>query len=210
MAGLLLSSGALSLSRRGGQALIDMRVRPHLQWFLRPVGRGLAKLGLTPAWVTVLGLLVTVVGAAMIANGRIVGGALVAFLGSAVDGLDGSVARALKAESTQGAFLDSVFDRVGEMAVFTGLAVAQAGDTRVLILIILALSGAMLVPYLRAKAEAVGFQGKGGLMGRAERVIIFTAGLLTGLIEPMLWVLVATIWFTVGQRFYDTYRALGS
>lgn len=181
-----------------------------MQWLLRPLGRGLAKIGFTPTWLTVLGLVVTVTGAALIANGRVIVGAWVALLGAAVDGLDGSVARALKAESSQGAFLDSVVDRVGEMAVYTGLAVYQAGDARVLILIILALSGAMLVPYLRAKAEAVGFLGKGGLMGRAERVIIFTVGLLSGLIEPMLWVLVATIWFTVGQRFYDTYRALGT
>jgi hypothetical protein len=44
-------------------------------------------------------------------------------------------------------------------------------------------------------------------MGRAERVILFSAGLLSGLIEPMLWVMVVATWITVAQRFFDTYRA---
>lgn len=144
----------------------------------------------------------------MIGFGLLASGAAVALLGSAIDGLDGAVARATHGETAKGAFLDAAVDRLGEIAVFAGLAVAQEGNARILLLIILSVGGSLLIPYIRAKAEAEGLNGKGGLMGRAERVILFSLGLLTGLIEPMLWIMVATTWLTVAQRFWSTYRAI--
>jgi CDP-diacylglycerol--glycerol-3-phosphate 3-phosphatidyltransferase len=104
--------------------------------------------------------------------------------------------------------LDAVADRIGEVSVFAGLAVAVSGERRLVLLIVLALGGSLLVPYLRAKAEAEGLDGRGGLMGRAERVILFSLGLLTGLIEPMLWVLTVATWATVAWRFFLTYHHL--
>ena len=74
--------------------------------------------------------------------------------------------------------------------------------------IVLAVGGAMMVPYIRSRAEVEGFNGKGGLMGRAERVLLFTLGLIFGLVEPMLWVFVVLVWITVLVRFVDTYRSL--
>lgn len=147
-------------------------------------------------------------GAVMIGFGLLATGATVALLGSAIDGLDGAVARATGRETARGAFLDSAVDRLGEIAVFAGLAVAQAGNPRILLLIILSVGGSLLIPYMRAKAEAEGLNGKGGLMGRAERVLLFSLGLMTGWIEPMLWIMVATTWLTVAQRFWSTYRAI--
>jgi phosphatidylglycerophosphate synthase len=131
-------------------------------------------------------------------------------VGSILDGLDGSVARAAGTVTGRGAYLDSVFDRVGEIAAFAGLGVAVAsetGDEAVLLLIILAIGGAMLVPYIRSRAEVEGFNGKAGLMGRAERVLLFTVGLMTGFIEPMLWIFVVLVWLTALMRFIDTYRS---
>jgi CDP-diacylglycerol--glycerol-3-phosphate 3-phosphatidyltransferase len=188
--------------------VIDLRVRPRLQWFIQPIGRGLAAVGVTPQLLTFIGLLVTVGGGVMIGFGMLVPGAAVALVGSVLDGLDGSVARAAGTDSPRGALLDAVSDRVGEVACFAGLAVAMAGSWRVLLLIVLSLGGSMLVPYLRAKAEAFGLDGRGGLMGRAERVILFTVGLMIGQVEPMLWVMVVATWSTVGWRFFETYRQL--
>jgi CDP-diacylglycerol--glycerol-3-phosphate 3-phosphatidyltransferase len=172
------------------------------------MGRFLARLGLTPTFMTLFGLIVTIIGAALIASGRLRLGAVVALGGSAVDGLDGSVARASGSETPQGAFLDAASDRIGEMTVFAGLAVALASNARLILLIVMSVAGAMMVPYLRAKAEALAIDGRGGLMGRAERVILFSLGLLTSQVEPMLWVMVVATWFTAGQRFFDTWRAL--
>jgi CDP-diacylglycerol--glycerol-3-phosphate 3-phosphatidyltransferase len=179
-----------------------------MQWALQPLGRALARLGVTPQFLTFVGLAITVTGAVIIGTGRLRLGALVALTGSALDGLDGSVARAAGTASARGALTDAVSDRIGEVAIFAGLAVAFAGNARVLLLIVLSLGGSMLVPYLRAKAEAEGLDGRGGLMGRAERVLLVTLGLLTGAVEPMLWVLVVATWATVVWRFRETFRQL--
>lgn len=186
--------------------MIDMRVRPRITRFLVPMGRGLAAIGITPAMMTVFGLSITVVGSVMVANGYLRSGAGIILLGSALDGLDGSIARVTNSESARGAFLDSAFDRLGEIAAFAGLGVAFAGQERVLLLIVLAIGGAGLVPYMRARAEAMQIDGRGGLMGRAERIILFSAGLLLNQVEPMLWIFVVSVWFTAGYRFAHTYR----
>lgn len=176
--------------------------------FIQPIGRGLAKIGMTPAMMTVLGLVVCIVGAVVIATGRLAWGAVIVFLGSMLDGLDGAVARASNSVTDRGAFLDAACDRISEVAAFAGLAFAMDGNPRILLLIVVALGGAMLVPYMRAKAEASGYDGRGGLMGRAERILLFCLGLLTGWVEPMLWVFVVGVWITAFSRFWTTYRSI--
>jgi phosphatidylglycerophosphate synthase len=160
--------------------------------------------------MTSVGLAIVIAGSIVISTGAIRSGALIVLIGSILDGLDGSVARASGTVTARGAFLDSVFDRIGEIAAFAGLGVAVAretGDEGVLLLIILAIGGAMLVPYIRSRAEVEGFNGKVGLMGRAERVLLFTVGLMVGLMEPMLWIFVILVWLTALMRFFDTYRS---
>jgi len=80
-------------------------------------------------------------------------------------------------------------------------------------LCLVAVSGSLLVPFLRAKAEAEGVQGKGGLMGRAERILVFCWGVgLAGVGLPTLtatvWALAVLTWVTVLQRFYNTWVQL--
>jgi phosphatidylinositol phosphate synthase len=188
-------------------AVIDMRVRPRVTRFLEPIGKALASVGVTPTFMTTFGLVIVISGSIVIANGYLRWGAVVVLAGSILDGLDGSVARAGGSESPRGAFLDSTFDRLGEIAAFAGLGVASTGDGRVLLLLVLAMGGAMLIPYIRAKAETEGFDGRGGLMGRAERVLLFTGGLILGFVEPMLWIFVILVWLTVVMRFIETYRS---
>ena len=188
--------------------MIDTRVRPHVTRYLDAIGRVLAKAGITPAMMTALGLALVLVGSIMVATGRLVSGAWVIALGSALDGLDGAVARASGSVSPRGAFLDSAFDRIGEIAAFAGLAFAKEGEARILLLIVLAVGGSMLVPYMRARAEAEGLVGTGGLMGRTERLIVFCAGLIFGVIEAMLWVYVVLVWLTAFTRFIRTYRSI--
>lgn len=188
--------------------VIDMRIRPRVTRFLEPIGKALANIGMTPTAMTLLGLGVVVAGSVVIATGALKTGALIVLFGSLLDGLDGAVARASGKVTARGAFLDAAADRVGEIAAFAGLGVAMAGDARVLPLIILAMGGALLVPYMRARAEAEGHDGRGGLMGRAERIILFTLGLVLGYVEPMLWIFVGLVWLTVVVRFIKTYRSI--
>jgi CDP-diacylglycerol--glycerol-3-phosphate 3-phosphatidyltransferase len=163
---------------------------------------------MTPAAMTILGLALVLAGSTMVGTNRLVSGGAVIALGSLLDGLDGAVARTSGRVSARGAFLDAAFDRVGEIAAFGGLAFAMEGEARLLLLIVLAVGGAMLVPYMRARAEAEGLEGKGGLMGRPERLILFCAGLILGFVEVMLWIFVVLVWFTAVHRFLRSYRSI--
>lgn len=185
-----------------------MRVRPHVTRYLDMIGRVFAAVGMTPAAMTALGLAVVIAGAVIVGSGSLVlGGSLIA-VGSLLDGLDGAVARVTDRVSARGAFLDAAFDRIGEIAGFAGLAFAMEGQARILLLIVLSIGGAILVPYMRAKAEAEGHEGRGGLMGRTERLILFCSGLILGFVEVMLWLFVVLVWFTVIYRFVRTYRSI--
>lgn len=188
--------------------MIDTRVRPHVTRYLDTIGRALSKIGMTPAAMTTLGLAMVLAGSVMVGTGRLVSGAWVIAAGSLLDGLDGAVARASGSVTARGAFLDSAFDRVGEIAAFGGLAFAMEGEARILLLIVLAVGGAMLVPYMRARAEAEGLEGKGGLMGRTERLILFCSGLIFSFVEVMLWIFVVLVWLTALIRFLRSYRSI--
>jgi phosphatidylglycerophosphate synthase len=188
--------------------VIDMRVRPRVQGILQPIGRFFVRIGISPTFMTLFGFFVAVAGSILIGLGRPITGAIVFVVGSALDGLDGAVARASNRVTARGAFLDATVDRLGEIAVLGGLAVASRHNARILLLTLLALGAALMIPYMRAKAEVEGLDGKGGLMGRAERVILITVGLLVNQIEPMLWVMLVASWYTVGQRFWSTYRRI--
>lgn len=189
--------------------MIDLKVRPKVQGGLGVLGQGLAKLGVTPTMVTVAGLVVALAGSVLVGTGRFVVGGIVFLVGSSLDGLDGSVARASNSASARGAFLDATVDRLGEIGVLTAIGLAQREESwLVLLLAPIAMAGGLMIPYLRAKAEAEGLDGRVGLMGRAERVILVSAGLIAGVIEPMLWVLAVLSWVTVGQRFFATYFSI--
>lgn len=189
--------------------MIELRVRGRIERFIDPVGRSLAKLGLTPTWLTMMGLFLTIAGAVLVANQLYVLGALIALGGSSLDGLDGSVARARGTASASGALLDSVADRMGETAMWAGLAFALSDRPRLSLLCVVSLGAALLVSYVRAKAESMGADGRGGIMGRFERVVLLSIGLFfIEIIEPVLWIMAITTWITVLQRFYRSWKQL--
>lgn len=189
--------------------MIELRVRKRVDRLVNPIGRVLARIGVTPTWLTMIGLFVTVTGAVLVAREHFVAGALVALAGSALDGLDGSVARARGSASLSGALLDSVADRMGETAMWAGLAFALSDSPRLSLLCVLSLGASLLVSYVRGKAESLGADGRGGIMGRAERIILMTLGLLFfEYVEVMLWTMAALTWLTVLQRFFISWRQL--
>lgn len=193
--------------------MLDLRGRSRLAPILDPIAKGLGKLRLTPTAVTVLGLLVTIAGAVLIASDRYVAGAATAAVGSLLDALDGPLARMQGTASTKGAFIDTMSDRFGEVAVLAGLAFSLRFDETGLMLCVFALAASLLIPYVRSKAESWGAEGRGGWMGRAERVILVLAGVgLDGLglpvLLPMLWIFVTLTTFTVVQRIRNTWRQL--
>lgn len=195
--------------------MIELRVRSRIDTVIGPIGRFLARIGLRPIHLTLSGLFVTLAGSVVLARGSVEVGALLILGGSALDGLDGSVARASGTESKRGALVDSVSDRLGETAMFAACAFwltsrtsPAVGDPALVVLTMLSLGAALVTSYLRAKADVGGVDGRGGLMGRAERVILFSAGFLFGFVSAMLWAMALLTWITVFQRFWKTWQQL--
>jgi len=180
--------------------MIERRVNSSRERWLRPLARTLAQLGIQPVAVTGIGLVVTVVAAWLVFKGHPVGGGLLFVAGSALDMLDGSLARLNQNVTRRGELLDSVADRVSETAMWAAIAVAQAGDVMVVALAVLGLGGSILTSYVRAKAEVLGAYRPAGVVGRTERVVLMGVALVSGYLVPFLGLLVALVWLSVGQR----------
>jgi CDP-diacylglycerol--glycerol-3-phosphate 3-phosphatidyltransferase len=140
-------------------------------------------------------------------------GAGVFVLGSILDILDGALARVGGKSTVFGAFLDSTTDRVGEGAMLAAIALifARKGDDTAVVFTIVGVAGSFVVPYVRAKAEALGLRGDVGLGSRAERVVLITAGLVLapwGLLPWAIYLLAATSWLTVLQRVLHVRKQL--
>jgi phosphatidylglycerophosphate synthase len=175
---------------------ISNQSRARVKKVLEPIALGLGRLGLTPDALTLIGFAITVVGAVLIAQQLWLAGGLVVFLGGAFDMFDGTLARATGKVSKLGAFMDSVFDRAGEVIVYLGIVAGlqELGILNGTVLASAAMGSAVLVSYTRSKSEGLGFTaGSGmaaiGIMPREVRLIILSAGLIVaGLLgtEPYL------------------------
>ncbi len=193
--------------------MLDIKARDRVGRAVSPIIRGLRRLGVTPTVVTLVGLAVTVAGAVVIGAGHPLTGAAVVAFGTLLDVVDGPLARATGRASARGALVDTVSDRVGELAIWSGIAYFVAPDPLRVTLCLTGLGASMLVPFVRAKAEAAGVEGRGGWMGRAERLILLLTGVaLSGLdlptLDATLWAVTVLVGLTVGQRFYRTWVQL--
>jgi CDP-diacylglycerol---glycerol-3-phosphate 3-phosphatidyltransferase len=196
--------------------MLDIRARKRVSKLADPVARVAARIGLRPTAITLTGFVISVSGAVLIALGYLAAGAITLGLGAILDILDGVVARLTGTESLRGALADTFTDRLGEVAAWTGLAyyLGEQAEATLVTLSLVAACGSLLVPFLRAKAEELGVEGKGGFLGRAERLLLFTFGVgLEGFglhtLEPTMWVFAVLVWFTVLQRFVRTWKQLG-
>ena len=173
-----------------------------------PVARWLHKLRIHPNAVTVAGVFLSVLSAAVLATGRIsLGGVLLLFT-SSVDAFDGSLARLSGQQSRFGAFLDSSLDRCSDGILLFGLLphLWAIGGELEIYLTFAALLGFVMVSYTRARAEGVGYECKTGILTRVPRILVLGIGLAVGQLRPTLVVLVLLSWFTVWQRIMYVYR----
>lgn len=161
--------------------------RTRIKKVFEPIALGMGRAGLTPDALTVIGFAITVVGALLLTQQAWLAGGLVIFLGGAFDMFDGTLARATGQVSRLGGFMDSVFDRAGEVAVYLGLIVGleSLGILHGTPLAAAAMGSAMLVSYTRAKSDGLGFSsGSGmaaiGIMPREVRLVILSAALIAG------------------------------
>lgn len=180
--------------------MLNRYARAAVTRILTPVAKLLNRLGISPDVVTILGTIGVCVGALVFfPRGQLLVGVLVitAFVFS--DTIDGVMARLLGRTSKWGAFLDSTLDRIGDAAIFSGLAIwfFQGGDDRVMAWLAMAcLVLGSVVSYARARAEGLGMTASVGIAERADRLVsaLVTTGLVgLGLPEVVLKVVLAVL-----------------
>ncbi|MDA0232578.1 MAG: CDP-alcohol phosphatidyltransferase family protein [Chloroflexi bacterium] len=183
------------------------------RWFEEPATRTLVRLGVSANGATLIGVALAVGGAVLAGFGQFWIAGLLVLAGATFDMLDGGIARRTGTVGPQGALMDSVLDRVSEIAVLLGLVVYYTrpghADQSAVILALVATSGSLMVSYVRARAEGLGFKGTNGFLTRPERVVITVVLLIAG--QPLwaLWILGVGTPLSAAQRFIAAYREAG-
>jgi CDP-diacylglycerol--glycerol-3-phosphate 3-phosphatidyltransferase len=189
--------------------MFDGKFRAPIERAVRPVGMLLRRTGMSPDHLTILGIFVAVAAAFAIGQGALRGGLVLVIAAALPDMLDGALAKASNTASQRGAFFDSVIDRVTDSVLFGGVAWYFASEKSPhLALLPMAIMGvSSLISYERAKAESLGLYAKGGLMERAERIVVLCIGLLfDSLLVPIMWIMLALTVITAIQRFVQVWR----
>ena len=178
-----------------------------------PIVSPLAAAGVTPNMISVAGFAGNVGAACLAAGGLFLAAGLVMLAASALDLLDGALARKTDSVTAFGGVFDSVLDRMSEAAVLAGLLFHYTeigGHTREILLIYAAVVGSILVSYVRARAEAAGLALREGLFTRAERVLLLGIALIVshGAVPVALWILAILSNVTAGQRVVTVWQKL--
>lgn len=175
--------------------------------FDKPLEHIAKRISFAPNTITVAGFFITLIAAIILARDLSLGGMIV-LAGGVFDILDGVVARINRKGSRFGAFLDSVLDRYSDAFILSGVGwnLFNRNNYTGVVLCLGTLIGAFIISYSRARAEGLGENCSNGLLERPERVILISFGAITGLIMPVLWILVILTHFTVLQRVYHVWR----
>ena len=189
------------------------RLRSLLNPIVDGIARVFVKLGFSPSGLTVIGVLVACVAAALIARGMLAAGGVVVLVAGIFDMFDGAVARMTNRATKFGALFDSVMDRVSEAVVLLGLLwfYLEDGEQLGAMLVYVSIVGSTMVSYVRARAEGLGIECKGGLMQRPERVASLGIGIIVGQWwEPAVLIVLGVIAVltvvTTVQRVVETAR----
>lgn len=177
--------------------------------YMLGVGRFFAGLGITPNMATLIGFGLNVVVAIVLAAGypRVAG--VLLLVASAFDMVDGAIARSTGKISPFGGFLDSTVDRYSEIVVYVGLLVwlnTTDNDHLGSLLVLISATGALMISYARARAEAIGLKASVGLVARPERVVLLAICLILNLPMVALWVLAVATHLTAVWRMLHVWK----
>jgi len=188
-----------------------------------PVARAALRLGLTPDAVTIVGTVASVAGAlTLFPIGKLFAGACVVSFFALFDMLDGAMARERGGGSRFGAVLDAACDRISDGAVFCGLLwwiTFGMRDRLLVVATLICLVTSQVISYIKARAEASGLRGDGGIIERPERLIIVLTGAGVSdfpfvawppALPVAMWLLAAASVITCGQRLYAVRTSPGA
>jgi CDP-diacylglycerol---glycerol-3-phosphate 3-phosphatidyltransferase len=187
-------------------------LKPIYNSILKPAVGLFQRLHIRPNHITIAGTIIYCGAAYLAAVGKWHWALALVILGSVFDGWDGLLAREANLKSTFGAILDSCCDRITEIVLLLGILYYYVhhpvNSHWALYLTFAALSGSLMVSYVKARCVGAGLPCKGGLFQMPERIVILCFGLLTGP-RIMFWVLLllaVLTWVTVAQRLIIAYR----
>ena len=191
--------------------MLSEAARKYSRVFLEPMARFISATGVSPNVITVIGFLLMVGVAVVLAWGHLLLGGILITAVALFDAVDGTLARMMGRTSRFGAFLDSTLDRFSEAVIFLGLFIYLSGQNQKLelLLIYATVVGSLMVSYARARAEGIGVPLKEGLFTRFERVFLLVVGLLFNQLTFVLWVLAIFSNLTAIQRMYLVWRITG-
>jgi CDP-diacylglycerol---glycerol-3-phosphate 3-phosphatidyltransferase len=163
---------------------------------------------ITPDLFTVASLVLTFAVVGLLTQNQLFWAGWLFLFASALDMVDGAIARSQNSARPFGAFLDSTIDRYSEIVLLGGLLLHHFsfGDQRnsaYPLLIYAASHGSILTSYVRARAESLGFDGRGGLIERPGRVLLLVFGMVTGWLHYTMIVLAILTHLSAGQRFFS-------
>jgi len=183
-------------------------MRTTFKGVLDPIAAFLNRLGLMPNTMTLLGLAGNAIGAFFLAQGQMtLGGVLILLMGP-VDALDGTMARLRGMAGQFGAFVDSVTDRYSELVIFGGLLYyyVRSGDTLAVMGVFAAAAGSVMVSYVRARGQSLGWDTKVGILTRLERYLVLAPTLILNVPLIGVWIIAVFANFTALQRILDIRR----
>jgi phosphatidylglycerophosphate synthase len=211
------------VARRPTTIILGTWVRDWLMWFIRPLEQGMVRAGVSPDALNFTGAILGGAAGVAFAFGQLAVGGWFVLLGGVADIFDGRIARSRGIASERGAFLDSTLDRFAETFAFVGLVAFYSASRWAAGVIAIALGASMLVSYTRARGEALGVECKGGVMQRAERLVLLgLSGILDGPVSGafgwaqgtlMVWTVAVIAVGALGTAIYRTAviaRQLGS
>ena len=180
-------------------------LRDSLRPALEKIGRGFASTGLSANFWTFVGLAFALLSAVVyglgMESGLVIGGILLLVSGF-FDMVDGQVARVTGKTSKIGSYLDSMFDKIAEVAIFLGILVGGYAEPY---LVLLAITLSLLVSYARAKSDALNVKLQGvGIGERAERLLVIAIIGIIGFMEPAVIIVVVIAGITLIQRMIVT------
>lgn len=174
------------------------------------IGRGVGAVGVTPNMISLFGFAGNALAAWLITRDALLAAGIIYLVFSALDFVDGAVARAMGLASPYGAVFDAVLDRASEALVLAGCAwyFGARGENVQAAVAYAALFGSVAVSYMRARAEVAGLSMREGLFRRQERVAVLGLGLVFNGLTAVIWLLAILSNFTALQRFAMLRRGL--
>jgi CDP-diacylglycerol---glycerol-3-phosphate 3-phosphatidyltransferase len=162
--------------------------RARFKGILDPLAGFFNRIGLMPNTMTILGLVGNIIGSIFLAYGQLAIGGIIILIMGPVDALDGTMARMRGMAGQFGAFVDSVTDRYSELVIFAGLLFyyTRLGNELATLLVFFAAAGSVLVSYIRARGQSLGWDTKIGILSRLERYLILAPSLVLSVLSPLL------------------------